>query len=218
MWLWSFFLKELSVSGPLITETGSKGERSFHRTRSVWKNFERCGSDDKESASQCRRPGLDPSVRKIPWRSGYPLQYPWLETSMDRGVQWATVRGVTKSLTRLSEGLFFFFLILYSFSPHLLPLAGTFMPFWCHPGSFSCFLLLAMHARVRPWALSLGLDPVVRLLLLLYLTFTLFCSQSAHLLPVSWNIHDFLIFVCVCRLSVWSKLSNSLGKYLGAHW
>ena len=123
-----------------------------------------------------------------------------------------------KESDKTKRGTFFFFLILYSFSPHLLPLAGTFMPFWCHPGSFSCFLLLAMHARVRPWALSLGLDPVVRLLLLLYLTFTLFCSQSAHLLPVSWNIHDFLIFVCVCRLSVWSKLSNSLGKYLGAHW
>ena len=26
------------------------------------------GSDDKESACQCRRPGFDPWVRKIPWR------------------------------------------------------------------------------------------------------------------------------------------------------
>ena len=30
-----------------------------------------------------------------------PLQYPSLENSMDRGAWWATVHGVSKSLTRL---------------------------------------------------------------------------------------------------------------------
>ena len=32
-------------------------------------------------------------------RNGYPLQYSGLENSMDRGVWWATVHGVTKSWT-----------------------------------------------------------------------------------------------------------------------
>ena len=46
----------------------------------------------KESACQCRRPGFDPWVGKIPWRrNGSPLQYSCLKNSMDRGVWWATV-------------------------------------------------------------------------------------------------------------------------------
>ena len=35
--------------------------------------------------------------------NGYPLHYSYLENPMDRGPWWATVRGVTKSRTRLSE-------------------------------------------------------------------------------------------------------------------
>ena len=34
--------------------------------------------------------------------NGHPLQYSCLEISMDRGVWWATVHGVTKSWTQLS--------------------------------------------------------------------------------------------------------------------
>ena len=33
----------------------------------------------------------------------YPLQYSWLEKSMDKGAGWAAVHGVTKSWTRLSD-------------------------------------------------------------------------------------------------------------------
>ena len=36
--------------------------------------------------------------------NGTLLQYPCLENCMDRGAQWATVRGVTESQTRLSNG------------------------------------------------------------------------------------------------------------------
>ena len=32
-------------------------------------------------------------------RNGNPLQYPWLENSMDRGAWWATVHRVAKSQT-----------------------------------------------------------------------------------------------------------------------
>ena len=35
--------------------------------------------------------------------NGNPLQYSCLENSMDRGAWWATVHGVTKSQTQLSD-------------------------------------------------------------------------------------------------------------------
>ena len=43
-------------------------------------------------------PGLTPGSGRCPGEgNGYPLQYSCLENSMDRGVWWATVHGVTKS-------------------------------------------------------------------------------------------------------------------------
>ena len=39
---------------------------------------------------------------------GTPLQYSWLENPMDRGAWWATVHGVAKSRTRLSDFTFTF--------------------------------------------------------------------------------------------------------------
>ena len=57
------------------------------------------GSDGKESAYQCRTPGFDPWVRKIPWRKEWLLQYSCLENSMDRGAWWAIVHGIAKSQT-----------------------------------------------------------------------------------------------------------------------
>ena len=46
-------------------------------------------SESKESACTIGDQ-VDPWVRKIPWRSnGYPLQYSWLQNSMDRGAWWA---------------------------------------------------------------------------------------------------------------------------------
>ena len=40
---------------------------------------------------------------------GYPLQYSCPENSMDRGAWWATVHGVTKSWTQLTDTLAFHF-------------------------------------------------------------------------------------------------------------
>ena len=40
--------------------------------------------------------------------NGTPLQYSCLENPMDRGAWWATVHGVTKSRTRLSDFTFTF--------------------------------------------------------------------------------------------------------------
>ena len=52
---------------------------------------------------QCRRPGFNPWVGKIPWRrEGYPLQNSGLEKPMD-----SIVHGVTESRIRLSDSLSF---------------------------------------------------------------------------------------------------------------
>ena len=63
------------------------------------------GSDGKESAAMKKGdlnsiPGLERSPEE---ENDYPLQYSCLEYSMDRGTWWATVCGVTKCRTQLSN-------------------------------------------------------------------------------------------------------------------
>ena len=58
------------------------------------------GSDGKESACCAGDPGSIPGLGRSPGEgNGNPLQYPYLENSMDRGAWWATVHGVLKSST-----------------------------------------------------------------------------------------------------------------------
>ena len=65
------------------------------------------GSDGKASACNMGDPGLIPgSVRSSGEGNGNPLQYPCQENPMDRGDWYATVHGVTKSLTWLSDFTF----------------------------------------------------------------------------------------------------------------
>ena len=55
-------------------------------------------------AKQERDPGsISGSGRSPGEENGYPLQYSCLENSMDRGDWQATVHGVAKSWTRLSD-------------------------------------------------------------------------------------------------------------------
>ena len=62
------------------------------------------GSDGKESAYNAGDPGLIPGSGRSPGEGNdNPLQYSCLENSMDRGAWWATVHGVTKRWTRLSN-------------------------------------------------------------------------------------------------------------------
>ena len=62
------------------------------------------GSDSKEPACNEGDPGLIPGLGRSPGEgNGYPLQYSFLENSMDRGAWRATVHGVTKSQTQLSN-------------------------------------------------------------------------------------------------------------------
>ena len=62
------------------------------------------GSDGKASIYHAGDLGfILGSEKSTGERNGNPLQYSCLENPMDRGAWWATVRGVTKSRTRLSD-------------------------------------------------------------------------------------------------------------------
>ena len=65
------------------------------------------GSDGKESACNVGDLGLIPgSGRSSGEGNGNPFQYSCLENPMDGGAWWATVHGVSKSRTRLSDFTF----------------------------------------------------------------------------------------------------------------
>ena len=65
------------------------------------------GSDSKESACNAGDPGLIPEWRRSPGEgNGNPLQCFCLENPMDGGAWQATVLGVAKSQTRLSDFMF----------------------------------------------------------------------------------------------------------------
>ena len=57
-------------------------------------------SDGKGSICNVGDPGSIPVSGRLPWeRNGYPFQYSCLENSMDKGLWWAKVHGVTESDT-----------------------------------------------------------------------------------------------------------------------
>ena len=65
------------------------------------------GSDGKASACNAGDLGSIPGSERSPGeRNGNPLQYSCPENPMDGGAWWATVHGVTKSRTRLSDFTF----------------------------------------------------------------------------------------------------------------
>ena len=62
------------------------------------------GSEVKASACNAGDPGSSPGSERSPGEgNGTPLQYSCLENPMGGGAWWATVHGVTKSRTRLSN-------------------------------------------------------------------------------------------------------------------
>ena len=62
------------------------------------------GSDSKEFASNAGDLGLIPWAGRSPEEGdGSPLQCPCLENPMDIGASWATVHGVAKTHTQLSD-------------------------------------------------------------------------------------------------------------------
>ena len=68
------------------------------------------GSEVKTSACNVGDLGSIPGSGRSPGEgNGNPLQYSCLENPMDIGAWWATVHGVAKSRTRLSDFTFTFF-------------------------------------------------------------------------------------------------------------
>ena len=66
--------------------------------------FIEVGSDGKESACNVGDPSSIPGSGRSPGKgNGNPLQYACLKNPMDRGAWWATIHGIEKSRTRLSE-------------------------------------------------------------------------------------------------------------------
>ena len=67
------------------------------------------GSDGKGSTCSAGELGSIPGLGRSPGEEkGYPLQYSFLENFMHRGVQWATVHGVTKNWKWLSKQHFLY--------------------------------------------------------------------------------------------------------------
>ena len=68
------------------------------------------GSEVKASAYYAGDLGLILGLGRSPGEgNGNPLQYSCLENPMDGGAWWATVHGVTKSRTRLSDFTYFYY-------------------------------------------------------------------------------------------------------------
>ena len=66
------------------------------------------GSDSKASACNVGDLGLIPGSERSPGEgNGNPCQYSGLKNSMDGGAWYATVHGVTKCWTQLSDFTFF---------------------------------------------------------------------------------------------------------------
>ena len=65
------------------------------------------GSEVRAFACKAGDPGSIPGSGRSPGEgNGNPLQYSCLENPMDRGAWWATVHGVAKSRTQLSNFTF----------------------------------------------------------------------------------------------------------------
>ena len=76
------------------------------------------GSEDKASACNAGDPASISGLGRAPGEgNSNPLQYSCLENPMDRGAWWATVHGVPKSWTQLSDFTFFLsFMMDYPFN------------------------------------------------------------------------------------------------------
>ena len=95
--------------------TGRDTNSIYYRSALVRCDFPG-GSDGKASACNAGDPGSIPGLGQSPGEGNSNLlQYSCLENPMDGGAWWATVHGVAKSQTRLSDFTFFHFSRMSSF-------------------------------------------------------------------------------------------------------
>ena len=94
-------LQELAIEVELATETVLVLEFPWLEVANI--GFP-SGSDGKESACNAGDLGSMPGLGRSPGEgNGNPLQYSYLENSMDREAYQATVYGITKSQTQLRD-------------------------------------------------------------------------------------------------------------------
>ena len=80
------------------------GPRGLMQSGHFLQHLSSIGSNGKESAFGAREAALISGLGRSPGeRTGYPLQYSCLDNSTDKGAWWATVHGVAKSQTGLSN-------------------------------------------------------------------------------------------------------------------
>ena len=98
------------------------------------------GSEAKASACNAGDLGSTPGWGRSPGEGNVnPLQYSCLENPMDGGAWWATVHGVTKSQTQLSDFTFTFQCRRVLFSPHP---AQHLLFIVCHDVLLDCCVVL----------------------------------------------------------------------------
>ena len=96
------------------------------------------GSDGKAWACNAEHLGSIPGLGRSPGEgNGNPLQYYCLENPMDRGTWWATVHGVAKSWTRLSDFISFS-VYIFLFFLFFLFLYFTILYWFCHTSTCIC--------------------------------------------------------------------------------
>ena len=159
------------------------------------------GSDSKASAYNAGDPGSIPGLGRSPGEgNGNLLQYSCLENPMDGGAWQATVRGVAKSQTWLSDFTFTFFCqfdqyVSWRVSPWVSPvwdslcLLDLIDYFLFHVGEiFNCNLFKNF---LIPFLFLFFWDPIIQMLVclilfqgslrlssVLFILFTLFCSSE----------------------------------------
>ena len=112
------FLVWLSPGSIVTSDFSELNKQEWHYAKAtIWRNYWGMGFpgglDGKESAYSAEDLGSIPgSGRSSTEGNGNPLQYSCLENTMDGGSWQATVHGVAKSQTRLSD--FFLFYWVYS--------------------------------------------------------------------------------------------------------
>ena len=133
------------------------------------------GSEVKVPACYLGDLGSVPGLGRFPGEgNGNPLQYSCLENPMDRGAWWATVHGVTKSQTQLSDFTFFSFVQRFVMFVVII-FRGLWQQFsWCWrclsdsqwTQTLACKLLLA-HLQHASYCSQLCWDPLAHLVVLL---------------------------------------------------
>ena len=131
------------------------------------------GSDGQESACNAGDPSSIPESGRSPGEgNGNPLQYSCLENSMDRGAWQATVHGVAKSQTRLSDQQTDTRLNTRSYLQH----AGSLVAAYAIWASLVAQLVKNPPAMRETWVQSLGWeDPLEK-------------GKSTHSSILAWRI------------------------------